>query len=75
MKRGTQVVLVEINPKWPTAPVRLSAKAKVGCKTPKVGTKGTVVGVQQGTGLILVKFAGRSWPLVCDPHNIAEQSE
>ncbi len=70
MKKGSKVTLISINPAWSKTPVKLSTTHKVGCKPVKIGTEGTVIGVQAGTGKILVKFKGRSWPAVCNPENI-----
>lgn len=73
MKKGSKVVLVSVNPAWPTKPAKLNMNQKIGCKPVKVGTEGTVLGTQMGTGKILVKFKGRSWPAVCNPEDIKAQ--
>jgi membrane protein implicated in regulation of membrane protease activity len=70
MRKGSKVILVRVNPNWSTVPLKLSTKHKIGCRPVKIGTEGTVIGTQQGTGLILVKFKGRSWPAVCNPEDI-----
>jgi hypothetical protein len=70
MQKGTKVTLVKINPSWSAEPVKLSTKQKVGCRPVKIGTTGVVAGVQVGTGLLLVKFVGRSWPVVCLPEHV-----
>lgn len=70
MRKGSKVKLISINPAWSTKPAKLNLKHKVGCKPVKIGAEGTVIGTQMGTGKILVKFKGRSWPVVCDPENI-----
>lgn len=72
MQKGTKVELVQINPSWSKVPIRIATSQKVGCKPLKVGATGSVLGVQQGTGLILVKFKGRSWPALCRPEDIKQ---
>lgn len=65
MRKGQKVTLVRPNPRW----AELKAQDPK-FRFPKVGTEGKVLGTQQGTGVLLVKFRGRAWPLACDPQEV-----
>jgi hypothetical protein len=58
MTKGTKVrTLIDIaHSTWPTT------RKPTQARTIRVGTLGVVQGVQQGTGLLVVKFEGHSAP-------------